>query len=196
MVVDRPGAHGQAPRRGRHLLQGIECIAHQVEQDLLDLHQVHVYPNPPRLQVELDREAPFAGIELHEGTDLSDQMVEVDLGADRRLLAHQRPQAADNLTGPLGLQRDLAHGVHELLALTRIALETAAATIGEIDDGRERLVDLVGHPRGYLAHGAQTADMDQLRLVPARFLLGAAYCRDVTGIDIRITQLGNRDKQQ
>jgi hypothetical protein len=61
------------------------------------------------LQIEL------AGLELDEAADLAHQIVEIHHRARRRLLAHQRPQPADDLAGALGLAGDLAHGLHQRL---------------------------------------------------------------------------------
>ena len=112
------------------------------------------------------------------------------------MLTHQCPQPANDLAGPLSLGRDLAHSVDQLLALTYIALKSAAAAVGIVDDGRERLIQLVGHARRHLAHGTQATNMNQLRLMLPRLLLGAAHGCDVPGVDVHVAQLPNRREQQ
>jgi hypothetical protein len=72
-----PGADAEAAMLGGRLLQRIDRVADQIQQDLLDLHQVDIDRDGMRTRVDLDLQPQPIGLELDEGADLAHQMIEV-----------------------------------------------------------------------------------------------------------------------
>ena len=87
-----------------------------------------------------------------------------------RLLAHEVADVADDLPGPLGLDGDTLHHVAAMLGGRPPALHQMDAGPGIGADGGERLIQLMGDPRGHLPEGAQARHMGQFPLVAADIL--------------------------
>ena len=99
----------------------------------------------------------------------------------RFALLHEGADAADDLPGALGLARGLAQRGHQVGLVDRIGIDARDHAVAVVGDGRQRLVQLVRHRRGHLAHRHQPAgDLRALGLQRG-LLLGAQPRGDVGG---------------
>ena len=147
------------------LLHGLARVAHQVDQDLLDLDPV----GPHGLQAGGDADpgdqALLPGPDEGQRARLLDQPRDGLEPALRLAAGDELPQAADDLTGPQGLLGGLVEDLDGLRDGLGIRLgQQAPAAPGVVGDGAERLVQLVGQGGGHRAHRAQARDVDELGL--------------------------------
>jgi hypothetical protein len=88
-------------------LQGLNGVAHQIQDHLLDLDGVgddgRQIRGQPRFQADV---APLA-VRLHQLERVRDQMVEIECPRLDVVLAHQGTQALDHIAGARRLQDDL-----------------------------------------------------------------------------------------
>ncbi len=94
---------------------------------------------------------------------------------------HEGTDALDDLARALGLLRGLLERGQQRVVVDRLALDARHHPVAVVADRGQRLVELVRHARGHLAHGDQPAR--RLRAVGLRggLFLGIAARRDVGG---------------
>ena len=177
----RRGGDGDTPVTVGVPLHGLERIAQQVEDDLLDLHPIAQDRGQLAREVELDLDAELAGVALDHLGGVADQRVQVGRLPLGGLLAHQVAHAPDDLAGAQRLVGHRLEDRQELRGSHRPVAHAEHGALRVVGDRPERLVDLVGEAGGHLADGAEAEDVGQLGLVLAGLLLGALALRDVGG---------------
>ena len=145
-----------------HRLDG---VAHQIEQDLLNLHLVGEHEIQPRRKREAHPHAPVLGADQRQRACLLDQLFYV-LDAPLALaVGDEIAQPADDLAGAQRLIGRLVHGVaNKACAFVGAIFQEPARSLHVIGDGRQRLVEFVGKGRGHLAHRGQPRHVNELGL--------------------------------
>ena len=167
------------PTGTRGLGHGLDGVAPEIEQDLLDLDLLGEHPGIPVGLIDGKLDAGPLGLRPEESKDGVEDQAQGRRAQIRWLLAHEVPDLPDHLPGPLRLGGDAIHHVAALLAAAAAGLEHADAGPGVGCDGGQWVVELVGDPGGDLAQGAEPCHVGQLRLVTPNPLLGLLALGDV-----------------
>src|SRR5215510_9087222 len=177
-VLAGSGGHDElAPGR---LLHGLDRVAHEVEQHLLDLHLVGEHKLDRRIELELDAYAVILRADQGQGAGLLDQLAEILDAALGLAAGDEIAQPADDLPGAQRLFPRLVHRVvHHDGALVGGAFEQAPRAFQVVGNGGQWLIELVRQGRGHLAHGGEPRDVDELRLQLLQAGLGLLPLRQV-----------------
>ena len=164
-----PSASGRAAMassRARRVLHGLDRVAHQVEQDLLDLHLVDQHQVDLRVEVEADAHAMLLGADQGQRAGLLDQLRQA-LDPPLGLAAgDELAQPADDLRRPAAPARRPCRARRRTFSSVAASRGRAASRepLQVVGDRRQRLVELVRQRRGHLAHRGEARDVDQLAL--------------------------------
>ena len=166
-VVNDPQPHLRVGAAGAHDnvaiaaegLQGLPGVAHDVEDDLLELVGIAEQERQP-LGVFADEgdvvDPHVIADDLQHGVG---DLVEVDQLALRLVLAGETEQAVDDLVAAEGAAGDAA----ELVLLLRIRAG-GLQQLGKTDHGGERVVELMGDARDELADSRELLALHELGL--------------------------------
>ena len=144
---------------------GLERVAKQIDQNLLDLDPVHQHLIVLRVQIEPKLHALLAGAGETERAGFFDQFGKIFdalLGFSPR---HEITKPPDDLPGA---DRLFGSAVQRAFNLGYVGVVTGtqqtARTLHVVADRGERLIELVRKRRRHLSHRAQARDVDQLGL--------------------------------
>ena len=163
IVRRRHIGYGQFAARG--MCHGLERVAKQIDQHLLDLDAVHQHQIVPRVQIEPKLHALLAGAGETERAGFFDQFgktFDALLGFSPR---HEITKPPDDLPGA---DRLFGSAVQRAFNLGNVGVvagtQQTARTLHVVADRGERLIELVRKRRRHLSHRAQARDVDQLGL--------------------------------
>ncbi len=109
---------------------------------------------------------------------IAHQIVDVHLGLPGRLAPHETLQPVHDFAGAQRFGGDTLHDVSDLFRYA-LLLEAPYASVGEVRDRRQRLVDLVCQTGGHLPDDAQAVQVGELALPLLRFLFAQLAVVDV-----------------
>src|SRR5690606_3220917 len=144
--------------------QGIDGIADQIDDHLVNLHLVDQHLRQPRRQLRVHRDALVARADDREPARLLDHAVDVLARTLGLTGGHEAAQSVDDLAAAARLADRLVHQLADLLRLGLASLEQPPARLDIVHDGGERLIQLVGKAGGHLAHDAEARHLQQLGL--------------------------------
>ena len=163
-----PAAHDEraAAVRGQHRLLGVDD---QVEQHLLHLMRVGEYLRKAGGERIDNRDVRDALIVRPQRERLADDVVQVDHGARGLTFASERQQVAHDSGGALRLAEDGLEAPPGLLVNLRG--RPLRQPLGQGQDRRERVVQLVGDAGDRLAERGELFGLQQLVIQVARLVL-------------------------
>ncbi|VTR66525.1 hypothetical protein DESC_480235 [Desulfosarcina cetonica] len=142
------------PAAGRH---GVEGVEDHVDQHALALVPVEHQNGQGRVGLENQVDAFDQGLVLHQPDTVLDQHVHIHGRGGEFGLAGEVEQALDDAAHPFGL------GGHDRKIVAHVLGQVRAAQdqVGEGQDGRQRIVDLMGHAGGQFTHAGLLLRLDQ-----------------------------------
>src|SRR5262249_32569924 len=159
---------------------GLDGVDDQIEDDLLQLDAIRqdAWRLTPIIgEANLQPDIAALHFAARQGHDLAYRLVDVDPVLLRRRFRREGADAADDLPRSMTLRGDTRDRLPRFLQLLRG--EPAQARTGVIDDGSQRLVDLMGNRRGHLPQHGDPRRMGQVRLRLPQRLLGLLARGDV-----------------
>ena len=154
--------------------QGIARVQHQVHDHLFYLARIGLHPSQLRF---------WAGDQLHVLTDQAAQhwlqvghhLIEVQHAGLGYLPAAEEQQLARQRGRPPAGGEDLL----DLVIVGVIGGHPAGQELAVANDGREQVVEVVGHPTGQQPEGLHPLRLNELRLQPLPLLLPPPLLGDV-----------------
>src|SRR5262249_281240 len=96
-------------------------------------------------------------------------------------LVHEVTGSTDDLTGAQALGCDAGHGAPQVVWRQPAFAQANADPVGVVDDGAQRLIELVRQRSGHLAHRPPAKHVREVRLVLAHPFLARAQLRRPRG---------------
>ena len=177
-AVDLRAQHDLAARF-RHLEHRIDAVAHQIEDDLLDLHRVGLHLRRLRRRLQQHAHAVVTRVGLRERQHVFEQAIRLDQLAPHLAILDEGAQAADHLAGTQRLRADLIERGLDLVLARRRLRDQPLTRLRIRRDRGQRLIHFVRDARRHLAHGRDAAEVRDAILHLARFVFGAAAIGDV-----------------
>ena len=181
------------------MCHGLERVAEQVDQHLLDLDPVHQHLIVPRVQIEPKLHALLAGAGETERAGFLDQLgkaFDAFLGFSS---GHEITKPPDDLPGA---DRLFGGTVQRAFNLCNVGIaagaQQTARTLHIVADRGERLIELVRKRRRHLSHRTQARDVDEFGLQllkPCLCLLVFGQIADEAGEVGRSTGLHFADRK-
>src|SRR5205823_1818846 len=147
-------------------------IGQEIQDYLLQLDPVAVYPRQPLLQLELHRDSPPGHLVPHQHADLAEEVVDVDQQALRGGLLEEAANAGEYRAGSLAILGDVLQCLAHLPEVEAATTEHALDGLRVADDRTERLVDLMGDRGRQFSHQGDAPDMEELLPQTPQLLLG------------------------
>ena len=123
MTVGNPRRDGQNARPvidGNH---GVDCIAHEIVDDLLKLHSIPLDGRYRPIEGGPDRDVGTFKIRLQETKNLFDCIIDQNVGKSWLRVARQGPKTSDDIAGSSSLFNDAQRGLTSFTRFGRIPCE-------------------------------------------------------------------------
>ncbi|CAM3914362.1 hypothetical protein ACAN107058_19800 [Paracidovorax anthurii] len=171
----------QLEGRAGGVLDRFGAVLHQVDEHLLDEDGVGHHGRQARGHVVGQAHVVAAQFDVGQFHRLAHHALHVGQGAVGLALFHEGADALDDLAGALGLVGRLLQRGEQRLLGDLLALDARDHAAAVVADGGERLVELVRHAGGHLAHGDEAAHRLRALGLPGGLFLGLAARGDVGG---------------
>ena len=112
-------------------------------------------------EIEQDFNAMFAQGVLGQHQRVAHDLIQADGFAPGRLFGDKRTQPGDDFACPMCLVGGAVHGAADQLQIGIVVVQHTQAGLVVADDGRQRLVELVGNAGGHFTHGVEPGHMRQ-----------------------------------
>ncbi len=158
---------------------GLDSVAYQVQDDLVDLNMLGMHQGNFRIQIANHADTCLADFGLQEQEHFLDQLVDLNLGMAGFFLAYELAQLLDDTAGAACLGADGFQNVHYLVGRWGTGFQQADAGIGAGGNGGKGLIQLMSHAGCHFAHGTESGDVGQFHLILAVCLCSLLARADV-----------------
>ena len=190
-------------RRGRddkfalvRVFHGFNGVAHQIEQDLLNLHLVGKHEIGARVELEAHTHAFVLDADQRQRTCFLDELLHVLHPPLAFAAGDEIAQPADNLPARSACSAALSMASRRIAdVFVGTVFQQPARSLHVVGDRRERLVELVRQRGRHLAHGGQSRDMNELGLQflqPRLGLLALGEIADEAGEEALLAAFSSR----
>ena len=145
MTVGHLRRYGQNTKPSVGCGHGVDRIAHEVVDDLLELHSIAVHRGLRPIEHRPQRYAGTLNVSIQEQKDLIDRVIDPNLRKSGLGVAHQGPEAGNDVSRPASLLDDACCGLTSFTRLCRIPRESSKARLRTHDDPGQRLIYLVNN---------------------------------------------------
>ena len=146
-------------------LHRLECVAHKLNDNLLNLNAIDEHFVTCRVKRHLNLDAAFPRANHRQRARLINELLEALCLAFDFAARDVIPQSADNLPGPYRLRRTfIERHANDLQHFFLGFMKQVARRFDIVDDCSERLIEFVGKGGCQGSHRRHARDMGQFRL--------------------------------